>query len=59
MNWIIEEAKKSNPQSDRIIVENPEAAKQLDKQKYLKKKYSISGQGVYLTTASVKRIELL
>ena len=31
MNWLIEEAKKIDPQSDRIILENPEAVKQLDK----------------------------
>lgn len=31
MNWLIEEAEKSYPQSDRIILENPEAVKQLDK----------------------------
>lgn len=32
MNWLLEEAKKSNPQSDRVILENPEAVKQLDTQ---------------------------
>ena len=32
MYWLIEEAKKSYPQSDRIILENPEAVKQLDEQ---------------------------
>ena len=30
MNWLIEEAKTLYPQSDRIILENPEAVKQLD-----------------------------
>ena len=30
MNWLIEEAKKTNSQKDRIILENPEAVKQLD-----------------------------
>lgn len=32
MSWLIEEAQKSFPQSDRIILENPETVKQLDKQ---------------------------
>ncbi len=30
MNWLIEEAKKSYPKSDRVILENPETVKQLD-----------------------------
>jgi len=32
MNWLIEEANKIHLQSDRIILDNPETVKQLDKQ---------------------------
>ena len=37
MNWIIEEAKKSNPKEDRVILENPKVVKELDE--LLLKKY--------------------
>lgn len=32
MNWLIEEANKIHPQSNRILLENPEIVKQLDEQ---------------------------
>ena len=49
MNWLIEEAKKTNSQKDRIILENPEAVKQLDERihtvfwPFIRKKLENSG----------------